>query len=140
HVKEHQYRAWDTGLEIVARVRESFQRLGYFCADVEPIAGQPSGKNEFTINIRVHPGQQYGVSELKITDAPQWSPDVLKAAFAIKQNSLFDGESVRRGLETIQKSYAKKGHPGVAAVPVALVDPNNKKIVIEIKIQESVSP
>jgi hypothetical protein len=140
HVEEHQYRACDTGLEIVERVKESFQHLGYFCADVEPIAGQKTGKDEFTINIHVHPGEQYRVSELKFTGATQLSLDELKSEFHIKPNSLFDEESVRRGLETIQKSYAKKGHPGVTAVPVALVDPNNKKIVLEIKIQETVSP
>ena len=68
-VEQRQYRSCDIGLEIIERVRESFQHLGYFCADVEPIAAQPIGKNEYKINIQVHPGEKYRVGEIKFTGA-----------------------------------------------------------------------
>jgi outer membrane protein assembly factor BamA len=55
----------------------------------------------------------------------------------MKPNSVFNTESVRRGLENIEKSYAKKGHPNVTAIPVASVDEKNRKIALEIKLQES---
>jgi outer membrane protein assembly factor BamA len=50
---------------------------------------------------------------------------------------VFNTESVRRGLENIQKFYAKKGHPSVTAVPIASIDEKTKRIALEIKIQES---
>lgn len=137
HVEQHQYRACDIGLEIIERVRESFQHLGYFCADVEPIAAQQTGKNEYKINIHVHSGEQYRVGEIKFTGATLLSGDELTSALHVKSNSMFNTESVRRRLENIQKSYAKKGHPNVAVIPVASVDEKDRKVSLEIKIQES---
>jgi hypothetical protein len=138
-VEQHTYRSCDIGLEIVDRVKESFQRLGYFCADVEPIEAQQTGKNEYRIAIHVHPGEQYRVGELTFTGATVFSLDELRSELHIKPNSVFNTESVRRGLENIQKSYARKGLPNVTAIPVASVDETNRKIALEIKIQESVT-
>lgn len=103
-VEQHQYRTCDIGLEIIERVRESFQHVGYFCADVEPIAAQQTGKNEYKINIRVHPGEQYRVGEIKFTGATLLSTEELISALHLRANSLFNPESVRRGLDNIQKS------------------------------------
>jgi hypothetical protein len=139
HVEQHHYRACDIGLEITDRVKESFQHLGYFCADVEPIAAQQSGKKEYTVSLHIHPGEQYRVGELNLTGATILSTDELRSDLHMKPNSLFNTESVRRGLENIQKAYAKKGHPDVTAIPVASVDERNRKIALEIKIQESVA-
>jgi len=136
-VEQGQYRTCDVGLEIIERVRESFQHLGYFCADVEPIAAQQTGKNEYKINIHVHPSEQYRVGEIKFTGATLLSADELKSALHLKSNSLFNTESIRRGLDNIQKSYAKKGHANATAIPVASVDEKDRKITIEIKIHES---
>jgi hypothetical protein len=138
-VEQRQYRACDIGSEIIERVRDSFQRIGYFCADVEPVAAQPTGKNEYKINIHVHPGEQYRVGEIKFTGATQLSADELSSALHLKSNSLFNTESIRRGLENLQKSYAKKGHSNVVATPVASVDEKGRKIALEIKIHESES-
>jgi outer membrane translocation and assembly module TamA len=137
HVEERQYRSCDVSLEIIERVRDSFQRLGYFCADVEPLAGRQTGKNEYKINIHVHPGEQYRVGEIKFTGATLLSADELTSALHLKSNSLFNTESVRRGLENIQKSYSKKGHASVTAIPIASVDEKDRKIALEIKINES---
>jgi outer membrane translocation and assembly module TamA len=136
-VERHTYRSCDIGLEIIDRVKESFQHLGYFCADVEPIAAQQTGKNEYNITIHVHLGEQYRVGELSFTGATILSADELRSELHIKPNSVFNTESVRRGLENIQKSYAKKGHPNVTAIPIASVDEKNRRIALEIKIQES---
>lgn len=136
-VEQRQYRACDIGLEIIERVRESFQHLGYFCADVEPIAAQQTGKNEYKINIRVHPGEQYRVGDIKFTGATLLSADELTSALHLKSNSLFNTESIRRGLENVLKSYAKKGHANVTAIPVASLDEKDRKIALEIKINES---
>lgn len=138
-VEQHQYRSCDIGLEIIERVRESFQHLGYFCADVEPIAAQQTGKNKYKTNIHVHPGEQYRVGELTFTGATILSADELRSELHMKPNSLFNTESVRRGLENIQKSYAKKGHPNVTMTPFASVDEKDRKISLELKIQESVA-
>ena len=45
YVEQHTYRSCDINLELSDRVKKSFQRLGYFCADVEPIAAQQTGEN-----------------------------------------------------------------------------------------------
>lgn len=136
-VEQHQYRACDIGLEIVERVRESFQHLGYFCAAVEPIQVRQAGKNEYNIRIHVHPGEKYRVGEIKFTGATLLSADELKSELHLKPNSLFNPESVRRGLERIRKSYVNKGQPTVTTIPVATVDEKNKSVALEIKVQES---
>jgi hypothetical protein len=136
-VQEHPYRFCDMGLEITERVKESFQHIGYFCADVEPIAAQRTGKHEYTVNIYVRPGEQYRVGELNFSGTTILSADELRTELHMKPNSVFNTESVRRGLENIEKSYAKKGHPHVTAIPVASVDEKNRKVALEIKIQES---
>ena len=137
HVEERQYRSCDVSLEILERVTDSFQHMGYFCAEVEPLTGQQTGKNEYKINIHVHPGEQYRVGEIKFTGATLLSADELTSALHLKSKSLFDTESVRRGLDNIQKSYSKKGHTSVTAIPIASVDEKDRKIALEIKIDES---
>ena len=136
-VQDPSYRFCDMGLEITERVKESFQHIGYFCADVEPIAAQRTGKHEYTVNIYVRPGEQYQVCELNFSGTTILSADELRAELHMKPNSVFNTEAVRRGLENIEKSYAKKGHPHVTAIPVASVDEKNRKIALEIKIRES---
>lgn len=138
-VERHSYRSCDLGLEVTERVKESFQRLGYFCANVGPIAFQQNGRDRYEVRIHVHPGVQYRVGECTFTGATLLSADELKSAFHLKPDSLFNIESVRRGVENIQKSYARKGHPNVTAIPVASLDEKNRKIALEIKIQESVA-
>ena len=140
HVEQHEYRDCDTALEIVERVRESFQHLGYFCADVEPIAAQLTGKNEYKISIHVHPGERYRLGEIKFAGATLLTADDLRSELHVKANSLFNTESLRRGLENIQKAYGKKGQPNVTATPVASVDEKNRIVALEIKIHESASP
>jgi outer membrane protein assembly factor BamA len=137
-VEEHQYRNCDIEAEIIERVKDSFQRLGYFCADVGPIAAQQTSKTQYDLHIHVHPGEHYRVGEVKFSGSTLFSAEELQSALRIKPKSVFSTESVRRGIGNIEKSYAKKGHLNVAALPVVSVDQNNKRIALEIKIQESV--
>ena len=136
-VEHHTYRSCDIGSEIIDRVKESFQHLGYFCADVEPIAAQQTSKNEYNVTIHVHPGEQYRVGALTITGATISTADELRPELHLNPNSVFNTESVRRGLDNIQQFYAKKGHPSMTAVPIASIDEKTKRIALEIKIQES---
>jgi outer membrane protein assembly factor BamA len=99
--------------------------------------GRPEVNCCYHVNIHVHPGEQYRAGELNFTGATILSADELRAELHMKPNSVFNTESVRRGLENIEKSYAKKGHPNVTAIPVASVDEKNRKIALEIKLQES---
>ncbi len=136
-VEDHEYRACDIGLEIVERVKQSFQQRGYFCADLEPIAAQQAGKNEYNIRIHVYLGEQYRLGDVNFIGATILSTDELRSELHMKPNALFNTEAVRRGLGTIQKSYARKGQPDVMVVPVASVDQKSRKIALEIRIQES---
>jgi outer membrane protein assembly factor BamA len=136
-VEEHQYRRCDMGMEIIDRVKDSFQRLGFFCADVGHIAVQQTSKTQFDLHIQVHPGEQYRVGEVNFSGSTLFSAEELQSALRIKPNSVFSTESVRRGIGNIEKSYAKKGHLNVAALPVVSVDQHNKRIALEIKIRES---
>jgi outer membrane translocation and assembly module TamA len=104
NVERHQYRACDIGKEIVERVTDSFQRVGYFCVDVEPIDAQQIEKNEYRIAIHAHPGPQYRLKELTFSGATMFSTDELQSAFHMKPNSVFDIGSVRKGLEALQRA------------------------------------
>ncbi len=134
-VERHQYRSCDIGVEIIERVTESFQHLGYFCAHVDTIHAQPNGKNDYNITIHVHPGEEYRLGEITFTGATALSANEFKSEFHLKPNSLFNTESVRKGLENIQKSCAKKGLPNITVIPVASVDEKNKTVALEIKLQ-----
>jgi outer membrane translocation and assembly module TamA len=136
-VERHLYRPCDIGVEVIQRVTESFQHLGYFCAHVDTVHAQPNGKNQYNITIHVHPGEKYRLSEITFTGMTAVSADELKSEFHLKPNSLFNTESVRKGLENIQKACAKKGLPNVTATPVATVDEKNKTVALDIKVQES---
>ena len=54
----------------------------------------------------------------------------------MKENAVFDAASLRRGLEALQKTYLKKGHPVASIVPVVKPDQSEKAIKLEIKIVE----
>jgi hypothetical protein len=135
-VERHKYRPCDIGKEIVDRVTDSFQRFGYFCVQVEPIDGQRVGKNEYRIAIHVHPGSQYRLKEVTFSGVTMLLTDELRSAFHMKPKSLFDTQSVRKGLKALQRAYAKKGRLNMTAMPIAEVDEANKTIMLEIKIQE----
>jgi Surface antigen variable number repeat len=135
-VEKHQYRACDIGKEIVERVIDSLQRLGYFCADVEPIHAQQIGKNEYRIAIHAHPGSQYRLKEVTFSGATMLSTDELRSAFHMKPNSVVDTEAVRRGLQILQKAYAKKGRPNMTAVPSVTLEEAGRAIALDIAIQE----
>src|SRR3954471_8051135 len=92
-VEQHTYRACDAESEVIHRVKESFQQLGYFCADVEPIAVQQDGKNQYNITIHVQPGEKYRVGELNFTGATTLSADELRSELHLKPNSVFNTES-----------------------------------------------
>jgi len=91
------------------------------------------------MNIHVHPGEQYRLGEIRFNGATLLSADEMTSALHLKSNSLFNTESIRRGLENVQKPYAKKENANVTAIPVATVDGKNRKIALEIKIHESVT-
>lgn len=137
-VERHQYRACDIGQEIVERVRESFQRLGYFCVDVEPIQAEQTGKDQYKIAIHVHPGEQYKVKGVTFSGAKALSGDELQSIVRLKPNSRFDIATMRRSLEELRKSYAKKGYPNMKAVPTDAIDDESKTIAFDIKIDEGV--
>ena len=135
-VEQRQYRKCDALTEITERVKDSFQRLGYFCINVYPIGAKQTGKNEFTISIHVHPGQKYRLKEITFSGATVFSTDELQSIFRMKSNSQFDTGSVHRGVESLQKSYAKKGRPNVTAELSAAVDEKSQAIALVVKIQE----
>jgi outer membrane translocation and assembly module TamA len=135
-VEQRQYRKCDALTEITRRVKDSFQRLGYFCADVDPIAARQTGKNEYALTIHVHPGQKYRLKEITFSGATMFPADELQSIFRMKPNSQFDTGSVRRGVEALQKSYAKKGHPNVTVISAAAVDEKSQTIALDVNIQE----
>ncbi len=135
-VEQHQYRTCDMGREIMERVRESFQRMGYFCVDVEPIAAQQDEKNHFKVGIRSHPGEQYRLKDVTFSGATLLSNEELRSTFRLKPNSLFDTVAVARGLEALRGAYAKKGNTTMTALPSVTLDEKSKTIALEISIHE----
>lgn len=130
------YRACDMGSEISEEAKASFQRMGYYCTDLDPIRAAQTGKNEYEISLYIHPGAQYRLDKVLFSGATLLTPDELRSAFRMKENAVFDISAVHRGMETLHQAYLKKGRPDVSLAPAVTLNDDKKTVILKIHIAE----
>ncbi|MGI9100824.1 MAG: outer membrane protein assembly factor BamA [Terriglobales bacterium] len=138
--------------EDMERVRDAFQRRGYFKALVKdpktqtrdtgsagfhiPLIMHGPGK-VIDITVPVEEGERYRLKEIKFTgNKAITNTALLRRAMPIKDGEIFNIELIRKGLKNLQDAYGSLGYINFTPVPDTTFDDEKKLISINIDIDE----
>jgi len=100
--------------------------LGYFKADVkEPKFSFPTQVEErrgANVTIKVEPGAQYRVGEIRVEEATVFPSARLRNLFFLHSGELFNSTKIGEGLEKIRSLYATQGYVNLVATPEVISD------------------
>ncbi|MGZ4789715.1 MAG: hypothetical protein ACXVZX_14450 [Terriglobales bacterium] len=88
--------------ELQERIRDQFQRFGYFKVDVHNDItyrqlSATADLRKVSVRVMVDPGRQYRLDHLAFTGGTVFSADELRALVPMKDGDIFDVERMREG-------------------------------------------
>jgi outer membrane protein insertion porin family len=137
--------------EDTERVRDAYQRKGYFKALVEdpktqirdsgsglrvPFWGRGGGKS-MDITVPVEEGERFRLSGITFTgNKAITNTTILRKQFAMKDGDVFNTDLVRKGLENLRKAYGQLGYIKFAPVPNTKIDDEKRTVALSIDLDE----
>lgn len=126
--------------EAITVIKDVLQSSGYFKASVEKpqvetIAGTKQQKLVNMI-VRVDPGLQYRLSEMKFLKGTQFDEGQMRALFPVEQGDIFDKHKIGKGMEDLRRAYGEKGFVNFAAVPYLDFDDQHATIALTWELDE----
>jgi outer membrane translocation and assembly module TamA len=125
--------------EIRQRIRDAWQRQGYFQADVElvhDVLVETNAQLEVVVVANVEEGQRYRFGEIRWKNISVFSPAQLSALFPLVQGEVFETDKVRQGLEALRKLYSSNGYINFMPVPETEIDEIHGIINLQIDCDE----
>jgi hemolysin activation/secretion protein len=124
--------------EIGERVREAARTLGYFNAVVEePQLSFPSeGRDIANVTVKVDPGVQYRLAEIRFLGATVFTPRQLRDAFSQQRGEIFSATKFGAGLERLRQLYANRGYINMVASPAVMTDDSRRTIDLVLEVDE----
>ncbi|MGZ4814593.1 MAG: POTRA domain-containing protein [Terriglobales bacterium] len=127
--------------ELQERIRDQFQRFGYFKVDVHnDITYRQLSANadlqKVSVRVMVDPGRQYRLDHLAFTGGTVFSADELRALVPMKDGDIFDVERMREGLKNLRDKYVAKGYINFTPVPNTEIDDQRDRITITFDLDE----
>lgn len=125
--------------EAAERTRAAYQNEGYFkvvvTAQAVRVASDPLGR--YNLSVRVaHPGRQYRLGEIHISNAAVFSEVTLRDLFPIQSGEIFSREKVAKGLEEIRRLYDSQGYINYTGMPGTNIDDASHIIDLELNVDE----
>jgi outer membrane translocation and assembly module TamA len=107
--------------EISERIRDAFQRRGYFDAEVKHLeikALDPLARPKpVRVEAEVAEGQRYRLGDIEIRGYRAFTLEQLRAAIPFHANDYFGTEKVRVALGALHKTYVSAGYIDAMSVP-----------------------
>jgi Surface antigen variable number repeat len=124
--------------EIGERVRQALRDLGYFKAVVdEPTFAFPTkGRGIANVTVKVRPGAQYRLGEIRFQRATVFPPDQLRNVFSQRKGDFFNATKFSMGLEDLRKLYGTRGYVNMVANPVPSSDESLRTIDLVLQVDE----
>lgn len=126
----------NAGYEIASLARYELQADGYFKAYVETLEArvltETSGQSTVAVTLRISEGRQYRLEKITFANNKTFPSSILRQAFAIKDQDVFDTGKIRRGLEELRKLYASEGY--INFVPVPNTYPNEEAGTVALRV------
>jgi outer membrane protein insertion porin family len=144
--------------ELLERVRDAWQRHGFFKVEVKQSGSQTLSEDAETrqvaITVNVQAGKQYRLNEIHFrvtTPNPPAQPSPpssiadnstpfidqqLRALFPIQDGEIFDTDKLRLGVDELRKVYGSRGYINFTALPTFTIDEDMGRITMLIELDE----
>lgn len=127
--------------ELRDRIRDQFQRLGYFKAEVRDDISYrelsaTGDLKKVSLRVVVDPGKQYRLDHLSFSGGTVFSADELRAMVPMKDGDIFDTEKMRVGLKNLRDKYEARGYVNFVPVPNTEIDDAKQKIAVTFDLDE----
>ena len=126
--------------EIGERIRQALQDMGYFKAAVDeptfPFPPQVEEKGIANVTVKVEPGTQYRLGEIRFEKATVFPSAQLRDLFPLRDSELFSRTRFVKGLENMRKLYETRGYVNFVATPVPMFEESRHTIDMVICIDE----
>jgi outer membrane translocation and assembly module TamA len=124
--------------EIGERIRQALRDLGYFKTVVdEPTFVFPmEGKDIANVTVKVKPGTQYRLGEIRFKRATVFPATQLRDLFSQREGDFFNATNLSRGLDDLRKLYGTRGYINMVANPVPSTDESRRTIDLVLDVDE----
>jgi Surface antigen variable number repeat len=124
--------------EIGERIRQALRNVGYFRAVVdEPQFSFPrEGGGSANVTVRVKPGAQYRLGEIRFQRATVFPAEELRSVFSERNGDLFNATKFSRGLDDLRKLYGTRGYVNMVANPAVVSDESRRTIDLVLQVDE----
>src|SRR5437879_4389351 len=98
--------------EVGIRIQYALRKVGYYKAVVdEPTFAFPTkGKAIANVTVKMEPGAQYRLGEIRFRRATVFPAAQLRSVFLLRRGELFDSTKFSRGLDDLRKLYGTRGY------------------------------
>lgn len=128
------------GEELGDRIRDEFQRRGYFKALIQHptvmILGGDKVNASVAIQVEVDAGLQYRLGHISFTGEKAFDPVRLRAAIPISDGEIFSVEGIRQGLKAMRDLYCSRGYINFTPVPNTDIDETHKLVNLTFDMDE----
>jgi hypothetical protein len=124
--------------EIGERIRQALRDVGYFKARVEePTFAFPTkGRGIANVTVKVEPGGQYRLGEIRFQRATVFPAEELRSVFSERNGDLFNATKFSRGLDDLRKLYGTRGYVNMVANPAVVSDESRRTIDLVLQVDE----
>jgi hypothetical protein len=136
-VRLFQQKSYSEG-EIGIRIQYALRKVGYFKAVVdEPKFAYPTkGRGIANVTVKVTPGAQYRLGEIRFKKATVFPAAQLRNVFSERSGDLFNATEFSKGLDDLRKLYGTRGYVNMVAAPVVAIDESRRMIDIDLEVDE----
>lgn len=131
----------DKRAELDERIRDAFQRLGFFSATVADVEVNDLDRRvdppSVSVTARIQEGDRYRLKEIKFKGNKAISDSgALRSIIPMKDADWFNIEQVRQGIKALKDVYGELGFINFTPIPDFQLDNEQKLIVFTIDIDE----
>jgi hypothetical protein len=132
---------WNRSAEFGERIRDEFQRRGYFKATITDMQVQGIDRSTApptaAVTARVTEGDRYRLAAIHFTGNKALSDnDALRRMFPIKDGDWFNIEKLRQGIRALKQAYGDFGFINFTPIPDFTFDEDKKLITMKVDIDE----
>jgi outer membrane protein assembly factor BamA len=95
-----------------------------------------AGSNAVDVTVKVEPGPQYRLGEIRFENATIFSFDQLRQLITIQAGDLFNATEFSDALDNLRKLYATRGYVDTVINPVLMIDDRRKVIALVLSMDE----
>ena len=124
--------------EFRERIRQALRDVGYFkvVADEPTFAFPTKGRGIANVTVKVKPGVQYRLGEIRFRRATVFPAAQLRDVFSQRSGDLFSASKFSRDLDDLRKLYGTRGYVNMVAAPVVASDESRRIIDIVVEVDE----